>query len=51
MSSKILDNLNELKGALENMNDGHLLDSRMMMLDMVEECLQEIESEQVVLGT
>jgi hypothetical protein len=40
---KLLENLNTLKSALENLCDDHLLEARMSLLEIVEECLTETE--------
>jgi hypothetical protein len=40
MNELILKNLNEIKGALENLSDNDLLESRLKILELIEECLE-----------
>jgi len=40
MNELLLNNLNEIKGALENLTDIDLLDSRIDLLKLIEECLE-----------
>jgi hypothetical protein len=42
---QILNNLNELKGAMENLTDSDLIEMRMKMLNLVDECLENIQEQ------
>lgn len=41
---ELINNLNELKGALENMTDSDLIQGRMELLKLIEESLEIVES-------
>jgi hypothetical protein len=42
---QITNNLNELKGAFENLTDRDLIEMRMKMLSLIDECLENIQEQ------
>lgn len=44
-NTAIIENLNELKGGLENLTDTDLLENRMLLLSLVDEILENIKGE------
>lgn len=50
MNELMLNNLNEIKGALENLSDSDLLEYRMKILELVEECLEVEDSKKYKLN-
>ncbi len=37
---ELIKNLNEIKGALENLTDKDLIENRINLLELIEECLE-----------
>jgi hypothetical protein len=42
---QLLNNLNELKGAMENLTDNDLIEMRMNLLTLIDECLESIKEQ------
>lgn len=42
---QLTSNLNELKGAMENLTDSDLIEMRMQMLNLIDECLESIQEQ------
>jgi hypothetical protein len=40
---QITNNLNELKGAMENLTDSDLIEMRMNLLTLIDECIESIQ--------
>jgi hypothetical protein len=42
---KLLNNLNEVKGAMENLTDNDLIEMRIKMLNLIDECIEDIQEQ------
>jgi hypothetical protein len=42
---QLTNNLNELKGAMENLTDSDLIEMRVKILNLIDECLENIQEQ------